>query len=126
MKVTGKGTLYKNQYGWSISDNQKQADGTYNNFYIPVYLAKALQEPNDKSFVSIEGFTKPFKYKDGKQGISYVITDYVVIGRDKEDKPEQQKNKIQEQQEVLNQVINNDPFEDFGQEVVLTDDDLPF
>lgn len=80
MEITGKGTLYKGQYGWSITDNQKNQDGTTNKFYIPVQLRKELQEPADKSFVSIKGYTKPYKTKDNKLGISYLIMDYVVIG----------------------------------------------
>lgn len=85
MEITGKGTLYKNQYGWSISDNQKQQDGTINKFYIPVHFKKDLEEPQDKSYVSIKGFTKPYKTKEDKLGISYFIMDYVVIGGNKQE-----------------------------------------
>ena len=41
-------------------------------------------------------------------------------------KQEEKKSKIQEQQEVLKEVVNTDPFEEFGNEVQLTEDDLPF
>ena len=115
MEITGKGTLYKNQYGWSITDNQKQQDGTVNKFYIPVHFKKDLEEPQDKSYVSIKGFTKPYKTKEDKLGISYFIMDYVVIGN-KEDKTTTEETK----EEV------NDPFQEFGKELELTDQDLPF
>lgn len=109
MEIQGKGTLYKNQYGWSISDNQKQQDGTINKFYIPVRFKKDLEEPQDKSYVSIKGFTKPYKTKEDKLGISYFIMDYVVIGGNKQEEPKQEA---------------NDPFEEFGNEVQLTEEDL--
>lgn len=122
MKVTGKGTVYKNQYGWSISDNQKQQDGSYNNFYIPIYFKKELPEPEDRDFISIEGFTKPFKYKDDKVGISYIVIDWEKIGAKKEENTstEKQDAPVQENNEQV------DPFAEFGQEVVINDEDLPF
>ena len=110
MEITGKGTLYKNQYGWSISDNQKQQDGTINKFYIPVHFKKDLEEPQDKSYVSIKGFTKPYKTKDNKLGISYFIMDYEVIGNKQEEVKEE----------------TNDPFNDFSQENAEELDNLPF
>lgn len=116
MVIEGRGTLYKNQYGWSISDNQKQQDGTINKFYIPVKFKKDLQEPEDKSYVSIKGFTKPYKTKEGKAGMSYFIMDYESIGNVKTTK---------------NDIIENNEesirMEDIptGLEEI-TEDDLPF
>ena len=108
MEIIGKGVLYKNQYGWSISDNQKQQDGTVNRFYIPVSFKKGLEEPQDKSYVSIKGFTKPYKTKDDKTGISYFIMEYELVGETKEEQKE------------------NDQYEEYANEVQLTDEDLPF
>lgn len=116
MQVQGNGTLYKNQYGWSISDNQKQQDGTINKFYIPVKFKKDLQEPEDRAFVSIKGFTKPYKTKEGKLGISYFIMDYEPIGGVKTTK-----NDIVENNEEV-----NDPFKEFGDEIELENMELPF
>lgn len=118
MQVQGNGTLYKNQYGWSISDNQKQADGTINKFYIPVKFKKDLQEPEDRTFVSIKGFTKPYKTKEGKLGISYFIMDYEPIGGVKT-----AKNGI-----IENKEVESDPYEEFGNTIKVDELelDLPF
>ena len=67
MEIKGKGTVYYNtQFGkWSISDNQKRLDGRYDKYYIPVSFPKSMKDlPNDRDFISIEGFTRPFKKKD--------------------------------------------------------------
>ena len=111
MEITGKGTLYKGQYGWSISDNQKSQDGTINKFYIPVRFKKELPEPTDKSFVSIKGYTKPYKTKENKLGISYFIMDYVVISN--------QNNATKPIQEASVESIKSE-------DIVLEDSDLPF
>lgn len=112
MTISGKGTLYKNQYGWRITDNQKNQDGTYTNYYIPVRFKKEL-EPVDKSFVSVKGYTSPYKNKEDKLGMSYYITEIEVIGSPKEEPKEE-----------------NDPFANFNsidqEDVELTDADLPF
>lgn len=121
MEITGKGTLYKNQYGWSISDNQKQADGTINKFYIPVRFKKDLKEPNDRSYVSIKGFTKPYKTKEDKLSISYFIMDYVEIGNSNN-----YENKTDTQ--IIADVVNNteDLFQEFANENEIDDMSLPF
>ena len=108
MQITGKGRIYKNQYGYTIADNQKQKDGTWNQFYIPVQFQKGLELPNDKDDIVIHGFTKPFKYKDGKVGISYFIMEWEL-------------QKKEAKQEF-------DPYAHFGNsiEVKNEDLDLPF
>ena len=119
MEITGKGTLYKNQYGWSISDNQKQQDGSINKFFIPVKFKKDLQEPEDKSYVSIKGFTKPYKTKENKLGISYFVMDYEVLNGSKT-----AKNNIVEHSVKLKDIETND-FDGFDEEIEL-EDNLPF
>lgn len=115
MKITGSGTVYKNQYGFTISDHQKQQDGTVNKFYVPVRFKNGLEEPNNKDFVSIEGFTKPYKTKEGKLGISYFVMDWVLISGADAEKP------------VIEETATEmDPFAEFGNEVIINDEDLPF
>ena len=123
MRITGKGTIYKNNYGYSITDNQKNMDGTYTNYYVSVRFQKGLEIPEDRSFVSIEGYTSPYKNKDGIDKMSYFITSCVVISKKenanntqypKEDMPQE----IYAEQERANQIE--------ADEIVLTDDDLPF
>lgn len=76
MQIKGKGTVYKNEYGYSISDNQKKQDGTIERFYIPIGFKKDGELPEDKFFIEFEGFTKPYKSKDGKTMISYFATNW--------------------------------------------------
>ncbi len=115
MKITGSGTIYKNDYGFTISDHQKQQDGTVNRFYVPVRFKRGLQQPNNKDFVSIEGFTKPYKTKDDKLGMSYFIMDWALISSADTEEPVIEETKQE-----------TDPFTAFGCEVTLDDDDLPF
>lgn len=116
MKITGQGTIYKNQYGFSISDHQKQQDGTVNKFYVPVRFKSGLAEPKDRDYISIEGFTKPFKTKEGKLSINYFVMDWTLINSKKEDAETLQTNAEEK----------TDPFAEFGQEVIINDEDLPF
>lgn len=126
MEIQGKGTIYKNQYGYSISDNQKQPDGTVNKFYIPIKFKKGLQEPNDRDYVSIQGFTKPYKTKEDKTGISYFIMDWALINST---------NALSTNQtgEEITQSEEKDAFAQFKEEnqiqlddLELDDDSLPF
>lgn len=125
MKIQGTGTIYKNQYGFSISDNQKQSDGTYNNFYIPVRFKKGLSEPNDRDYVSIEGFTKPFKYKDDKLGMSYFVMDWQLISKQKTEavKPSDFENKTNSEI-VADVMTKEDPYADFGEQISIDDNFL--
>lgn len=120
MKITGKGIIFKNQYGYQISDNQKQTDGSYNKFYIPIYFPKSMEElPSNREYVEIEGFTKPYKTKEDKLGISYMITSWKSL----ESNPKKEEDSVIVEE---NTEVTEDPYEDFGNEVKLTDDDLPF
>lgn len=115
MKITGSGTVYKNQYGFTISDHQKQQDGTVNKFYVPVRFKSDLEQPNNKDYISIEGFTKPFKTKDGKLSISYFVMEWTLINSaDNREVKEEAKEE------------ERDYFAEFNQEVSLSDEDLPF
>lgn len=129
MKVTGKGTFYKNQYGWSLSDHQTQKDGTKTKFYIPIFFSKNIKEPSDKTFAEITGYTKPFKYKDGRQSISYVITDYQIeneaqVQTETKDISQMNNSEIIREVALGNIEVDEDPFTLFASEIA--DEDLPF
>lgn len=110
MQVTGKTRIYKNQYGYSVADNQKDKEGNWTNFFIPVQFPNNMTLPNDKEDIVINGFTKPYKYRDGKIGISYVITEWEPQKKE-ESKP-----------------VELDVEATFGQavEVEISEDELPF
>ncbi len=112
MQITGKTRIYKNQYGYSVADNQKDKDGNWTNYFIPVQFPNNVTPPNDKEDIVIFGFTKPYKYRDGKVGISYVITQW---------EPQKKDEPAKETEEL-------DLEATFGQavEIEVNEDDLPF
>lgn len=124
MKVTGKGTIYHNQYGYVITDNQRKVDGTWENFYIPVSFPREMRDlPHNRDFIEINGYTKPYKYKDGKLGISYMVLSWTLLKMNNSTSV----NAPQGEQNVkTDEKVKNDPYQDFGNEFVLTEDDLPF
>jgi hypothetical protein len=73
--IKGKGTLYKGQFGWSISQTKKDKDGNKQIFFVPVrFIQNALKRVGDRKFIEFEGFTNHYKTKDGKTMTDYVIT----------------------------------------------------
>ena len=73
--IKGKGTLYKNPYGWSISQVKKDQQGKNQIFFIPVkFIKNAISRVEDRKFIEFEGFTNHYKTKDGKTMTDYVIT----------------------------------------------------
>ena len=74
-EIRGKGILYKNQYGWSISQVKKDKNGKQEIFFIPVkVIQNALNRAIDRKFIEFEGFTNHYKTKDGKTMTDFVIT----------------------------------------------------
>lgn len=117
MNVTGKGKIYKSQkYGtYSIRESQKDLNGNYIDYYIPVSFPKSMSIlPDDKEMIEISGFTKHYKNKDDKTMTSYVIMKWNSLGVSKIEQT------MQEQQE------EKDPYAEFGEENEELYDDLPF
>ena len=73
--IKGKGTLYQNQFGWSISQKKKDKNGVDQVFYIPCRILKQA-EPRaaHRKFIEFEGFTNHYKTRDGKTMTDFVIT----------------------------------------------------
>ena len=122
MKVTGRGTIYHNQYGYTITDNQKKQDGTWENYYIPISFPRNMQDlPHNRDFVEIDGYTKPYKYKDGKVGISYMVLNWKIS----EVNGSTANNVVNTSTETKQDVVP-DPYQNFAEEFPISDDDLPF
>ena len=116
MNITGKGKVFKGQYGYSIGESEKKLDGTYDNYYVPLTFPKNMSIlPDDKETIEIEhGFTKHYKTKDGKSGISYMVMKWHSVGVNKEDKPKIETKEVE------------DPYAIFAKEIEITSDMLPF
>ena len=121
MEIRGKGTIFYNtQYGkWSISDNQKNMEGKYDKYYIPVSFPKSMNDlPNDRDFISIEGFTKPFKKKDGSTGMSYMILKWESASTKNENNTTTAGS--------AEKAVESDPYQEFANEITIDSGDLPF
>ena len=129
MEIKGKGTVFYNtQYGkWSISDNQKNMEGKYDKYYIPVSFPKSMNDlPNDRDFISIEGFTKPFKKKDGSTGMSYMILKWEDASTKNTISTGNSAVSVETTQSSTENIAESDPYQEFANEVVIDPNDLPF
>ena len=123
MEVRGKGTIFYNtQYGkWSISDNQKNMEGKYDKYYIPVSFPKSMTNlPSDRDFISIQGFTKPFKKKDGSTGMSYMILKWESAST----KNENNTTSTKTTKSFVESTEESDPYKEFSE--IDINDMLPF
>ncbi|MBS4041643.1 MAG: hypothetical protein KGZ81_13730 [Flavobacteriales bacterium] len=112
--IRGKGTLYKGQYGWSVSQTKKDQHGNQLTFYIPVrFIKNALQRVADRKFIEFEGFTNHYKTKDGKTMTDYVITHIMETEYS-------QPTATQLEQSLANQTDEDKPL------LNIDSDDLPF
>lgn len=118
--IKGKGILYKNQYGWSISQTIKDQHGKSLVFYIPVRFIKyALSRVEDRKLIEFEGFTNHYKSKDGKTMTEYVITHI----QESQSKPSVD---IGNYQASGNHHINDQVSENDTPLIDISSDDLPF
>lgn len=112
--IRGKGTLYKGQYGWSVSQTKKDQYGNQLTFYIPVrFIKNALARAADRKFIEFEGFTNHYKTKEGKTMTDYVITHII-------EKVASQPAAKQEEQSLANETDEDEPL------LSIDSDDLPF
>ena len=109
-RIGSKGTDFINCQVWS-----KQAEN------LSKYQGKG-------SLIGVVGSLRVEKYenKNGETRYkTYVLANNIEYLETKKQEAAQEETKVQEQPKVSNEVVN-DPFEQFGNEVTLTDDDLPF
>lgn len=79
------------------------------------------------SLIAVTGQLRVETYKgndDKTRYKTYVLVNNIEYLETKKQDATPTETKVQEQQRILNEVV--DPFASFGQEITLTDDDLPF
>lgn len=86
---------------YSIQLSNKKQDGTYDNAFMPVKFKKGIEIENKTDVDIKEWFPTFYRNKDNEPVIQLMITEYEI---------EKEK----------------DAFEEFGEEVELKDEDLPF
>lgn len=113
----------------AVNRNFKNADGEYEADFINIQVWRKQAENVSKycakgNQIAIEGRLQARSYEqsDGtKKYVTEVIADNVTFLESKKEKenttPEPTQSKVQE---------DDDPFKDFGEQIELTDDDLPF
>ena len=95
---------------------RKQAENCKN------YLVKGSQ-------VAVEGRLQTRSYDDAngqKRYVTEVVAESVEFLSTKSSESVNNAPSEKTDTEVLNEVVNGNPFEDFGQSIEITDDDLPF
>ena len=115
----------------AVKNNFKNPDGEYESEFINIVVwnksAEVLKDYAGKgSKILVEGriTTRNYEKQDGtKVYITEVVAERIELLAKQSSNST---NSIKEQQDTLKEVINEDPFKEFGSEVVLTDDDLPF
>lgn len=112
--------VFRNEYNdkasYSTTISNKKEDGTYENAFISLNLPKGT-ELADRTKIQIKnGFLSFYKKgEEGNQSIVFkvIVTDYEIV--------ELGEAKVEKQEDNT-----SDPFVEFGNEVVLSDDELPF
>lgn len=117
MNLIGKCKIFKNQYGYSASESEKDRNGNYINYYIPVNFPKTMAIlPDDKETIEIiKGFTK--HYKKTIDNKDYTLTTYMIL---------EWKSLGVEKPAIEVKEDKEDPYADFAQEVEITEEMLPF
>ena len=113
----------------AVKNDFKNADGEYDSEFINIVVwrqtAEFLNNYADKgSKVLVEGrlTTRSYDKQDGTKGyVTEVVAEKVELLDAKK-----KENATNEKQDASVQEKQGDPFKEFGSEIVLTDDDLPF
>lgn len=114
----------------AVKNDFKNADGEYDSEFINIVVwrqtAEFLNNYADKgSKVLVEGrlTTRSYDKQDGtKAYVTEVVAEKVELLDSKKTANNEQKAAENQQKETE----QSDPFKEFGSEIVLTDDDLPF
>lgn len=105
---------YDGQYGasYSIGLSKKDQNGNYQNGYMPCRFKKDVEVPN-KTQITIKNAWITFNSKDNKTMPFVFINEFERVGE------------TQTKEEQTNKTTS-DPFQDFANEVELSESDLPF
>lgn len=112
--------IFKREYDgktfYSVGLSRKDRDGNYINGYMSCRFKNGVEVP-DKTKIYIKSAWLDFYLKD-KTTVPYIfINEFETVG----ETIDKAKKDIE-----VNQEPKNDPFAEFGQEITLTDADLPF
>lgn len=125
--IKGKGTLYKNPFGWSISQIKKDQQGKNQIFFIPVkFIKQALSRVEDRKFVEFEGFTNHYNTKDGKTMTDYVITHIQIVESNILGWEDKSSIDYSNYDNVQNHQSSNNAKDDDKPMLDISSDDLPF
>ncbi len=107
-----KKRIYRKDYNgvalYSLMMSNKKEDGTYDNVFLPVRFRHGVEVENKADIEILDWFPTFYRDKNNNPVIQAFIMDF------------KQEAVIQKQE------VKNDPFEDFGREVEIKDEDLPF
>lgn len=106
---------YDSQYGtsYSIGLSKKTQDGKQEYGYMPVRFKKDVELEN-KAQIYIKSAWLSFNVKDKRTYPFIFINEFTTISETKEEVKKEEKND------------NMKEYEDFGKQIELTDEDLPF
>lgn len=80
--LTGEILIFKNEYGYSTTINNKDINGNWDRMYISVQLPKG-QELNNKTVVMVnKGFLSFYKDKTGLAKPKAVLQQYDIVGEE--------------------------------------------
>lgn len=129
ISFTGSNTAYT-RFTVAVNRNYKNEEGEYDADFISCVAWRERAELINKHFskgsqIGIEGHIQTGSYDkdDGTKGyLTDIIVDSITFvgGKKGEGRP------APEEEPYTKEETTTDPFEDFGSEVVLSDDDLPF
>lgn len=108
---------YDGQYGasYSIGLSKKDQNGNYQNGYIPCKFKKDVEVAN-KTQIIIKNAWITFNSKDNKTYPYVFINEFERVGETQEEKTDAQ---------IIKEVVS-DPFNEFANEVEISESDLPF
>lgn len=117
MKLWITKKLFDGKPSYSTTIKSKDKDQNEIKYYLPISFMK-VEEPNENCEIEIkDGFYGCFNSKDGIKP-KLIIKAYTVERLSEYNTTANTPNDVQTSQ--------NDPYEAFGNEIELTDDDLPF
>lgn len=109
MDIKGKVKVFKNKYGYSVSEAVKDRNGNYIPNFTKARFPKSMAIlPEDKEVIEIvNGFSSPYLDKDNKTIQSYMILEWKSLGTAKQTEKKEE-----------------DPYKVFADEI--EENNLPF